>query len=114
VTVIGNLVDNAIDASADTGSGGRRVVRAGLHADEREIVVDVSDTGPGLSRHVLESAFTRGWSTKVSASTAGRGLGLALVSQVVRKHDGTIAVSTAELGGARFTVRLPVRQILTS
>ena len=79
-----------------------------------EIVVDVSDTGPGLSRHVLESAFTRGWSTKVPAPAAGRGLGLALVSQVVRKHDGTIAVSTAELGGARFTVRLPVRQVLTS
>jgi two-component system, CitB family, sensor kinase len=114
VTVIGNLVDNAIDASADTSSGGRRVVRAGLHADAREIVVDVSDSGPGLSRHVLESAFTRGWSTKVSASTAGRGLGLALVSQVVRKHGGTIAVSTAELGGARFTARLPARRVVTS
>jgi sensor histidine kinase regulating citrate/malate metabolism len=109
VTVIGNLVDNAVDASAQA-VGGPRVVHVQLRADAQQIVVDVSDSGPGLPPELVESAFTRGWSTKLSASTAGRGLGLALVNQVVRRHDRTVAVSASQLGGARFTVRLPLRQ----
>jgi two-component system, CitB family, sensor kinase len=110
LTVIGNLVDNAIDASAEL-AGGRRLVHVSLRADDDELVVDVSDSGAGLPPELVESAFTRGWSTKVSASTAGRGLGLALVNQVVRRHDGTVSVSDSELGGARFTARLPVAPV---
>ena len=110
LTVIGNLVDNAIDASAER-AGGRREVQVSLHADDRELVVEVSDSGGGLPPELVESAFTRGWSTKVSASTAGRGLGLALVNQVVRRHDGSVSVSESELGGARFTARLPLAPV---
>jgi two-component system CitB family sensor kinase len=113
VTVVGNLVDNAIDASAESANG-RRVVHVLLRADETEIVVDVADSGPGLPAELVESAFTRGWSTKISASTAGRGLGLALVNQVVRRHDGTVAVSESGLGGARFTVHLPLREAVAT
>ena len=109
VTVIGNLVDNAVDASAQT-TGGLGKVHVQLRADGQQIVVEVSDSGPGLPPELIESAFTRGWSTKVSASTAGRGLGLALVNQVVRRHEGIVTVSASQLGGARFTVRLPTRQ----
>jgi two-component system CitB family sensor kinase len=109
VTVIGNLVDNAVDASAQA-TGRPRAVHVRLRADEQQILLDVSDSGPGLPPELVASAFTRGWSTKISASTAGRGLGLALVHQVVRRHDGTVAVASSELGGARFTVLLPLHQ----
>jgi len=72
------------------------------------LTVRVDDTGPGLPPDLVESAFTRGWSTKVSASTAGRGLGLALVRQVVLRHGGDVSVTSSERGGARFQVRLPL------
>ena len=46
--------------------------------------------------------FRRGWSTKTSDGPVGRGLGLALVVQAVRKYDGQIGVTTSDLGGASF------------
>jgi two-component system, CitB family, sensor kinase len=108
VTVVGNLVDNAIDASAD--STGERGVSVTVQADERELRIEVCDTGLGLPPHLVESAFSRGWSSKPADSPAGRGLGLALVNQVVRRHDGTVSVSTSSSGGACLTVVLPVRR----
>jgi two-component system CitB family sensor kinase len=111
VTVVGNLVDNAIDASAE--SAAARTVRVVLHVDERELRIEVADSGPGLPPELVESAFTRGWSTKVSASVAGRGLGLALVNQVVRRHGGSVDVGPSAAGGARLQVRLPVRAAVT-
>jgi two-component system CitB family sensor kinase len=113
VTVVGNLVDNAIDASAESPTG--RTVQVAITADERELLVEVADSGSGLPPDLVESAFTLGWSTKVSASTAGRGLGLALVNQVVRRHGGSVAVSESDAGGARFSLRLPARHpVVTS
>src|SRR4051794_2563759 len=106
VTVLGNLIDNALDASVD-GPPPRRV-RVELRNEPDALTVSVADSGPGLPPELVESAFTRGWSTKVSASTAGRGLGLALVRQVVRRHGGDVSVSAAEGGGANFRVRLPL------
>jgi len=107
VTVVGNLVDNAIDASAESTTG--KTVHVAIVADEQELRIDVADSGPGLPADLVESAFTLGWSTKITKSTAGRGLGLALVNQVVRRHDGSVDVSESEAGGAHFRVRLPVR-----
>jgi two-component system CitB family sensor kinase len=106
VTIIGNLVDNAVDASLE-GAPPRRVhvvLRGGAEA----LSVSVDDTGPGLPPELVESAFTRGWSTKVSASTAGRGLGLALVRQAVLRHGGEVSVAASPAGGASFRVRLPL------
>jgi two-component system CitB family sensor kinase len=108
VTIIGNLVDNAIDASAE--SSATRTVRVGLHVSAAEVAVLVDDSGPGIPEELVESAFTRGWSTKVSASTAGRGLGLALVRQTVLRHGGSVSVASSADGGASFRVRLPVRR----
>jgi sensor histidine kinase regulating citrate/malate metabolism len=106
VTVIGNLVDNAVDASVEAAQSRR--VHVQISASERELAICVEDSGPGLPPDLIESAFTRGWSTKVSVSTAGRGLGLALVRQAVLRHGGDVSVSTSALGGASFRVRLPL------
>jgi two-component system CitB family sensor kinase len=108
VTVVGNLVDNAIDASGE--SAPPRTVHIVIRSDYTELLVRVADSGPGLPGHLVESAFTRGWSTKISATTAGRGLGLALVNQVVRRYGGTVEVDRSEAGGARFSVRLPLHR----
>ncbi|HEY0485437.1 MAG TPA: sensor histidine kinase [Mycobacteriales bacterium] len=104
VTVVGNLLDNAIDAAA-AAPAPRRVV-VGARIDGGGLVIRVSDSGPGLDPAHLELAFRRGWSTKPGDRLIGRGLGLALVGQAVHRRGGTIEVGAD--GGAVFTVRIPV------
>jgi two-component system CitB family sensor kinase len=105
VTLVGNLIDNAIDAAAEAPPPRKVVVT--LAQEDGELLVRVSDTGPGLDAEQAASAFERGWSTKPATSPHGRGLGLALVGQVVRRYGGQVEV-TREVG-AVFTVRLPLR-----
>ncbi|MGQ0846696.1 MAG: sensor histidine kinase [Sporichthyaceae bacterium] len=104
VTVLGNLLDNAIDAVATSAV---RTVRVRLLADEEGLELDVDDSGPGLPAEAAADAFARGWSTKGDAGGLGRGLGLALVAQVTHRHGGAVTVHEADLGGARFRVRIP-------
>jgi sensor histidine kinase regulating citrate/malate metabolism len=103
VTILGNLLDNAFDAVA---TAERKQVRVRVHADADVLEVDVDDSGPGLPEDVREHVFRRGWSTKRGDDAVGRGLGLALVGQVVRRHGGRVRADESPLGGARFTVRI--------
>jgi two-component system CitB family sensor kinase len=107
LTVVGNLLDNAIDAAVDgpPPEGGRQV-RLTLAEDEGTMTVRVSDTGPGIRPGTAESIFEDGWSTRPDRGTARRGLGLALVHRLVQRAGGTIDVS--EGPGAVFTVVLPL------
>jgi sensor histidine kinase regulating citrate/malate metabolism len=57
--------------------------------------------------------FTRGWSTKPGADGIGRGIGLALVTEVVRRLEGRIEIGASWLGGAEFSVEIPTVQDLT-
>jgi len=137
VTVVGNLLDNAIDAAA-AAPGPRRVGFSSWIEDApsgRDIagtlVLQVSDSGPGLDRASAGRAFTRGWSTKSDDRLIGHGLGLALVGQITHRNNGSVEVACADdpaLGhtvlhdavihdasfvgatfvGAVFTVRFPL------
>ncbi|MER7283031.1 sensor histidine kinase [Dactylosporangium sp. NPDC000244] len=103
VTIVGNLLDNAIDAAV-AAPPPRRVEFAALLRDGA-LVLRVADSGPGLDPADVTHAFERGWSTKPAAGALmGRGLGLALAGQAVHRHGGGIDVD-----GAAFTVRLPMR-----
>jgi two-component system CitB family sensor kinase len=104
VTIVGNLLDNAVDAAA-AGSPPYRVEFA-ARVSEGDLVLRVSDSGAGLGHPDVERAFERGWSTKSDDRLIGRGLGLALVGQAVNRHSGRIDVTSD--GGAVFTVRLPL------
>lgn len=104
VTIVGNLVDNALDAVA-TAKGARRV-RVDAHVDGGYAVLTVEDTGPGLPPGEVERAFQRGYSTKQAAGEGRRGLGLALVAQSVQRLGGELRVEGPP--GARFVVRVPV------
>ncbi len=106
VTILGNLLDNAFEAVAETEA---RQVRVRVVADESALDLEVDDSGPGLPDGAVDQVFRRGWSTKRSDETVGRGLGLALVGQVVRRYGGRIEAGPSELGGARFSVRVEVR-----
>lgn len=103
VTILGNLIDNAID-SASQGAGGRVEVAIGL--EEGCLVFRVHDSGRGVDPAIAGEIFADGFTTKAARHPGyRRGIGLALVSQEVRRRRGSIAVANAD--GAVFTVRLP-------
>ncbi|MBY8877757.1 sensor histidine kinase [Actinacidiphila acidipaludis] len=107
VTVLGNLLDNAVDAAIEgAGPGGARpAVTVTARALDGELLLRVTDSGPGVDPATISEVFRRGWTTK----SQGRGLGLALVEQAARRGGGTVGLRRADGGGAEFTVRLPLR-----
>ncbi|UUN29602.1 sensor histidine kinase [Streptomyces sp. FIT100] len=107
VTVVGNLVDNALDAAV--GSEDPRV-EIELSGEGRAVVLRVSDNGPGVPAERRELIFTEGWSTKKPPAHGRRGIGLALVRRLAERQGGTARVTEAPPsrgGGAEFTVVLP-------
>jgi sensor histidine kinase regulating citrate/malate metabolism len=90
VTVLGNLIDNAMDA-CDRDDPWIEVTVA---QDNGTLLIRVADSGPGMDAETFETAMQRGYSTKSGSDAEQHGLGLALVAQVVKRHNGTL---TADL-----------------
>lgn len=105
-TVLGNLVDNAVDACA--GSADPRVTVA-LQSGTGAVHLEVADTGPGVPLDLREAVFVRGFSTKPEV-LGGRGIGLPLVQLICTRRGGSIEVhdGEGEGSGAVFSVRLPL------
>jgi two-component system CitB family sensor kinase len=112
VTIVGNLVDNAMDAA--TARPDPRRVEVSIEPQCDRVVVTVRDSGPGFSPEALAHVFEPGWSTKVAGPDRrhGRGIGMALVRQVVARLGGAVEVANSEpdhdLPGAIVTVHLPM------
>ncbi|GAA4820284.1 sensor histidine kinase [Streptomyces ziwulingensis] len=104
VTVVGNLVDNALDAAAGTTHAR---VEVELRTRARTVVLKVRDTGPGVAPEHRAAVFTEGWSTKEPPAHRERGLGLPLVRRLAERQGGSVTVGEAPGGGAEFTVVLP-------
>ncbi|MGA5204118.1 ATP-binding protein [Streptomyces variegatus] len=104
VTVVGNLVDNALDAVA--GKPHARV-EVELRTEGRTAMLRVCDTGPGIPPEHRELIFTTGWSTKKPPAHRERGIGLSLVRRLAERQGGSATVGEAHGGGAEFTVVLP-------
>ncbi len=102
VTILGNLIDNAIDAAQ---SSDDRQVSVTITSTTQQLHVRVEDSGPGIEPQDRETVFVRGWSTKTDEGS-GRGIGLALVGQLVRRHGGEATIGESPLGGATFDVRI--------
>jgi two-component system CitB family sensor kinase len=103
LTVVGNLVDNAIDAASQGPEP--REAELTIVAAESGLLIRVRDSGPGVPHDMRDQVFIDGVTTKSSATGARRGLGLALVRQVVEAKGGMASVGHDN--GAVFTAVLP-------
>ena len=101
ITLLGNLIDNAVDVSV-----GAAQARVTVRIDDREgLTISVIDTGPGVPEHLRDEIFARGVTSKPEVP-GGRGIGLALVRLVTAQHGGTVEGGDAPGSGACFTVQL--------
>jgi two-component system sensor histidine kinase BaeS len=101
---VGNLVNNAIRHTPPGGS-----VTLSGRQDGEWIVIDVADTGVGISAEDLPKVFDRFWRAEKSRSrqSGGSGLGLAIVRKLVEAHGGTVTATSTPGRGSTFTLRLP-------
>jgi signal transduction histidine kinase len=97
-----NLIDNAIDAM-----GGQGEIRLRTYRDDSCVVVEIGDNGPGISPDVQPHIFEPFYTTKGVGE--GTGLGLDTVQRIVKKHRGSIQV-TSKPGDTKFQVWLPLAE----
>jgi len=95
-----NIIDNAIDAM-----GGKGELRVRTYREDACVIVEIGDSGPGISREVQPHIFEPFFTTKGVGE--GTGLGLDTVQRIVKKHRGSIQV-TSKPGDTRFQVWLPL------
>jgi signal transduction histidine kinase len=95
-----NLARNAVEA---VGAHGTVALTTCFDPARVEALVAVEDSGPGILPDIRRELFRPGFTTK----PGGSGLGLVLVQRAVQDSGGTVAVDRADLGGARFLVRIP-------
>jgi hypothetical protein len=105
--VVGNLVDNALDAAAGTPADRKPRVDVLVTGADGGVVVQVSDSRPGVAD--ADAVFRQGFSTKVSHEDGGRGFGLALTRLVCRWRGGDVELRND--GGAVFTATLPAADV---
>jgi len=102
VAILGNLLDNAIDAAAEAPAP--KLVELTVESSPGALEITVEDSGPGIDPQAVEDIFRHGFSTK-APGPFGRGLGLALVRQAVQRLGGTMTITSP--AGALFRVTLP-------
>jgi two-component system NtrC family sensor kinase len=101
--VVMNIVSNAADAIEGPGR-----IEISTMAEDGTYVITIADSGPGIPPDLQERVFEPFFTTKPIGS--GTGLGLAIAYTVVQAHKGAITVGRSPLGGASFTIAVPLTQ----
>jgi two-component system CitB family sensor kinase/two-component system sensor histidine kinase DcuS len=108
VTILGNLLDNALEAAL---RNRRQTAEVRLFMTDigHDLIFEIEDTGAGIAPDEQERVFIKGYSSKVNGADpqTTHGVGLYLVQQRVADLKGQVTISTGELGGALFTVMIP-------
>ncbi|MBM7587278.1 CitB family two-component system sensor histidine kinase MalK [Bacillus pakistanensis] len=100
ITVLGNLMDNAIEAVAQSN---RKAIEVTLTYSQQHLFINVSDSGPGLSKEMVDHVFEKGFSTK----GPNRGYGLYLVRKSIEKLGGEITIQLKPSNGISINVGVP-------
>ena len=98
-----NLLYNAIEAMPDGGALG---IRSFFDKNAHAITLEISDTGQGIDKDIMDNVFKPFFTTK----SKGTGLGLAITRRIVEAHDGDISVASHPGKGAVFTIILKVKK----
>lgn len=106
--VVGNLVDNGMDATA-AGSGPAKWVELSIRQGGTTVEVVVSDSGPGVAPELVTEVFTHGFTTKAAAA-GERGIGLGLIRLICRRRGGEVNVENTP-DGAVFTASMTVSSV---
>lgn len=101
VTVVGNLLENAMEAVNAAPPGGIRAVILQITEDDQGLLIEVNDTGVGISREDLPHIFENGFSTK---ARTGRGVGMKLIRDITDRCGGTIEVDTEPGSGTTISL----------
>ncbi|WP_415881673.1 ATP-binding protein [Neptuniibacter sp. QD34_54] len=106
VSIIGNLIDNALEATWEhTGLGGE--VALSMLDLGTDLIFEIEDQGPGITEGDQEKIFEKGYTSKAKE---GHGIGLHLVKQLLGNLNGTVTCELGEKGGSRFIVYIPKAQ----
>jgi signal transduction histidine kinase/DNA-binding response OmpR family regulator len=103
--VLTNLIFNAVDAMSEDGTITLRTC-----SDEQSVLLQVSETGVGMTEEVRERCLEPFFSTK---GATGTGLGLSMVFGVIQRHNGTIDIESAPGKGTTFSIRLPIQTAIS-
>ncbi|MCX5554818.1 ATP-binding protein [Streptomyces sp. NBC_00038] len=108
-TVLGNLVDNALDAATAGDLDNDAWVEVELRQDASSVEIVVRDSGPGVAPELAHEVFSHGFTTK-AAQGGDRGIGLALTRLVCKRRGGEVSVANTH-AGAMFTARMSVGRL---
>lgn len=103
VSILGNLIDNAMEAAVRANSN-RAYVKVSFTDIGSDIIFDIEDNGKGIPEEWQDMIFIEGFTTKEGEN---HGLGLAIVKNAITKLNGEIFITTSDSGGAQFTIVLP-------
>ncbi|MEN8188601.1 MAG: ATP-binding protein [Thermodesulfobacteriota bacterium] len=103
-TIFNHLLHNGLALCPGDDPKMEIVAREVSHENGAAIEIRVGDNGPGIEQGLEEKIFEPFFTKRVD----GTGLGLTVVKQIVEEHNGTIEVGQSHLGGALFTVRIPL------
>ena len=100
--VVLNLITNAADAMKD--SKDDKKIRVVSTQKNNTVLLKVADSGPGIPRHIRDKVFDPFFTTKTDSS----GIGLSISHRIISDHGGSIDIEDSEMGGAEFTIVLPI------
>jgi two-component system, CitB family, sensor kinase len=103
VTIIGNIIDNAMDATRKLRGDGA-IVEVSFTDLGPDLIFDIDDNGNGVPENLHKIIFIDGYTTKLGEN---HGLGLAIVNNNLSLLQGSIQIGRSEFGGARFTIIIP-------
>lgn len=101
VTIIGNLIENSLDSLNSTSKQPKQL-SIGIFTQPHAMIINVDDTGTGIPDEIKDDIFRNGFSTKGD----GRGTGLYIVNELIKKYNGTISVESEKDMGTSFTITL--------
>jgi len=103
VTILGNLIDNAFEASA---ANTQRAPRVTLSMTDigQDIIFEITDSGTGITDEVKENMFSLG---ETSKTNPGHGIGMYLVKNNIEQLGASLSITEEKTGGSVFTVYIP-------